>query len=142
VTVQEVYASVEVGFQLPRRTFQVCRKDLIRYGGAARDYNPIHWDERTATAYGLPGPVAQGMLTMGLAIGCLVDWAGDPGAVVDVGGRFPRLVPVPSDDKGAELTVEATVVEKLRPPLVRLNVSVLLDGKKVLVMPRTILALR
>jgi hypothetical protein len=49
---------------------------------------------------------------------------------------------VPSDDKGAELTVEATVVEKLRPPLVRLNVSVLLDGKKVLVMPRTILALR
>ncbi|MCT9930522.1 MaoC/PaaZ C-terminal domain-containing protein [Planotetraspora sp. A-T 1434] len=136
------YELLEPGFQLPRRAFQVQRKDLVRYGGAARDYNPIHWDDRTATEFGLPGPIAQGMLTMGLALGYLVEWAGDPGAVVDFGGRFPRLVPVPNDGVGVELSLEATVAEKLEPPRVRVNLAVRLDGAKVLVMPRVIVVLR
>ncbi|WP_328854041.1 MaoC/PaaZ C-terminal domain-containing protein [Microbispora hainanensis] len=146
MTVQSVtrprYDLLEPGFRLPSRAFRVRRKDLVRYGGAARDYNPIHWDDRTATGFGLPGPIAQGMLTMGLALGYLVEWAGDPGAVVDFGGRFPRLVPVPDDDAGVELTVEASVAEKLDPPKVRVNLAVRLDGAKVLLMPKVIVALR
>jgi hypothetical protein len=72
----------------------------------------------------------------------VTDWAGDPAAVVDYGGRFPRLVPVPNDGVGVELVVEATVVERLEPPKVRLNVSVRCGGSRVLTMPRTIVALR
>ncbi len=136
------YEEIEPGFQLPGRTFRVERKDLVRFGGAACDYNTIHWDDRTAEAMGLPSPIAHGMFTMGLALGVLTDWAGDPGAVVDFGGRFPRLVPVPNDGVGVELVVEATVMEKLDPPRVRLSVAVRCGGNKVLTMPRTIVALR
>jgi acyl dehydratase len=136
------YDEVEVGFALPTRSVQIQRYDLVRYGGSACDYNPIHWDERTAASIGLPHPITHGMLTMGVAIGALTAWTGDPAAVVDYGGRWPRPVPVPNDGVGAELEVSATVAEKLEPPLVRLNVTVRCAGATVLTMPRTMVALR
>jgi len=135
------YHEVEVGLTLPGKTVQVQRSDLVRYGGSACDYNTIHWDDRTAAAIGLPNPIAHGMLTMGLAIGVVTAWAGDPAALVDYGGRWPRPVPVPNDGVGVELEVSATVVEKLEPPLVRLNVTVRCAGATVLTMPRTMVAL-
>jgi acyl dehydratase len=136
------YQDLEVGFALPGRTVQVQRSDLMRYGGSSCDYNTIHWDERTAAAIGLPNPIAHGMLTMGLALGVVTAWAGDPAAVVDYGGRWPRPVPVPNDGAGVELEVSATVTHKLEPPLVRLNVTVRCAGAAVLTMPRTMVALR
>jgi acyl dehydratase len=135
------YNDVQVGLALPGRTVQVQRSDLVRYGGSACDYNTIHWDDRTAAAIGLPNPIAHGMLTMGLALGVVTAWAGDPAAVVDYGGRWPRPVPVPNDGAGVELEVSATVAEKLDPPLVRLNVTVRCAGATVLTMPRTMVAL-
>jgi acyl dehydratase len=136
------YDEVEVGLALPGKTVQVQRSDLVRYGGSACDYNTIHWDDRTAAAIGLRDPIAHGMLTMGLAMGVVTAWAGDPAALVDYGGRWPRPVPVPNDGAGVELEVSATVVEKLEPPLVRLSVTVRCAGAKVLTMPRTMVALR
>jgi acyl dehydratase len=133
---------VERGLRLEGRVFTVQRKDLIQYGGAACDYNTIHWDDRVAAAIGLPNPIVHGMLTMALALSVVTDWAGDPGAVVDFGGRFPRAVPVPNDGVGVEISVEATVVEKLQPPNVRVSISVMSGGSRVLTMPRTIVALR
>lgn len=38
------------------------RADLVRYAGASRDWNPIHWDHATARAAGLPGVVVHGLL--------------------------------------------------------------------------------
>ncbi len=38
------------------------RADLVRYAGASRDWNPIHWDHDSATAAGLPGVVVHGLL--------------------------------------------------------------------------------
>lgn len=136
------YAEVDAGLALPGRTVGVRRADLVRYGGASCDYNTIHWDDRTAAAIGLPEPIAHGMLTMGLALAVVTEWAGDPAAVVDYGGRWPRPVPVPNDGVGVELEVSATVTRKLEPPLVRLNVTVRCAGATVLAMPRTMVALR
>ncbi|CAN5268716.1 hypothetical protein BH18ACT5_BH18ACT5_19010 [soil metagenome] len=42
--------------------FAASRADLIRYAGASRDWNPIHWDHRSAVAAGLPGIVVHGLL--------------------------------------------------------------------------------
>lgn len=135
------YQEVEVGLAVPGRTVQVQRSDLVRYGGSSCDYNTIHWDDRTAALIGLPDPIAHGMLTMGLAVGVVTAWAGDPAALVDYGGRWPRPVPVPNDGVGVELEVSATVAEKLEPPLVRLHVTVRCAGTTVLSMPRTMVAL-
>lgn len=42
--------------------FAASREDLVRYAGASRDFNPIHWDHAAAVAAGLPGVVVHGLL--------------------------------------------------------------------------------
>ena len=107
------YDEVEVGTALPERDFPVQRVDLVRYAGASGDFNIIHWNERIATAVGLPNVIAHGMFTMAEAGRVVTDWAGDPGAVLELGVRFSRPVPVPDDDRGALLHVSGTVEDKL-----------------------------
>jgi acyl dehydratase len=107
------YDEVDVGTELPSKTFPVQRADLVRYCGASGDFNVIHWNERVATAVGLPDVIAHGMFTMAEAGRLITDWAGDPGAVESYAVRFSRPVVVPDDDQGATLTVTGTVEDKL-----------------------------
>ena len=107
------YADVEVGSELPPQEFPIQRINLVMYAGASGDFNVIHWNERIATAVGLPNVIAHGMLTMATAARVVTDWVGDPGAVVEYGVRFSKPVVVPDDDKGATLRVSGTVEEKL-----------------------------
>src|SRR3954468_12666875 len=99
------YADVEVGTALPAQTFTVQRVNLIMYAGASGDFNIIHWNERVATAVGLPNVIAHGMFTMAEAGRVVTDWTGDPGSVVEYGVWFTRPVPVPDDDAGTKLDV-------------------------------------
>ena len=94
-------AELEKGQSIGTREIPVTRADLVRYAGASGDLNPIHWNERFARAVGLPGVIAHGMFTMGAAVQLVVDWAGDPGAILDYQTRFTKPVPVP-DAEGAE----------------------------------------
>ncbi|WP_263729724.1 MaoC family dehydratase [Cellulomonas sp. SG140] len=103
-----VLADLSVGQEVARGTRTVDRSRLVRYAGASGDFNPIHWNERFATSVGLPGVIAHGMWTMGAAVGVVVDWLGDPGAVLDYQVRFTRPIPVP-DPGEAEVEVVATV---------------------------------
>ncbi|WP_019632656.1 MaoC family dehydratase [Actinomadura atramentaria] len=119
MTAQVKYADVEVGTEIPARTFPVDRANLVMYAGASGDFNPIHWRESVAKAVGLPDVIAHGMFTMAQAGRFVTDWAGDPGAVVDYGVRFSSPVVVP-DDGGAQLEISGKVEEKL-------------DGNKVVV---------
>jgi acyl dehydratase len=128
----------EVGMTLPEREFRLTRQDLVRYAGAAGDFNPIHWSDRVAAAVGLPGVVAHGMLTMALAGRLLTDWAGDPAAVVEYGVRFARPVVVPDDDRGVVVTVGGVVTEIRDDGLVGVEVSVRVGGEKVLTQARAV----
>ncbi len=107
------YDEVEVGTPVPQQTFPVQRVNLIKYAGASGDFNIIHWNERVATAVGLPNVIAHGMFTMAQAARVVTDWVGDPGAVLEYGVRFSSPVVVPDDDRGAEIVVGGTVTEKL-----------------------------
>src|SRR5881392_3109224 len=97
------YDDVEVGTAVPEQTFMVQRVNLVMYAGASGDFNPIHWNERIATAVGLPNVIAHGMFTMAEAARVVTDWVGDPGAVEEYGVRFSKPVPVPDDDTGTAL---------------------------------------
>src|ERR1700712_2812582 len=99
------YDEVEVGTELPARTFPVQRVNLVRYAGASGDFNPIHWNERFAVGVGLPNVIAHGMLTMALAGQLVTAWIGDPAAVVGYAVRFTRPVVVPDDDRGVMLEI-------------------------------------
>ena len=125
-------AGVEVGTALPAQTFTITRADLVRYAGAAGDFNVIHWNERVARSVGLPDVIAHGMYTMALAARVVTDWAGDPARVVEYGVRFTRPVPVPDDGTGATLEVTGKVAAQLDGGRVRVDLVATHEGAKVL----------
>ncbi|GAA3223654.1 MaoC family dehydratase [Actinocorallia longicatena] len=106
------YDEVEVGTEIPAVTYPVHRHNLVMYAGASGDFNPIHWNETTAKAVGLPDVIAHGMFTMAEGGRFVTDWAGDPAAVLDYGVRFSGMVVVPNDG-GAELVISGVVEQKL-----------------------------
>ena len=135
------YDGVEVGTELPARTFTVTRATLVRYAGASGDFNPIHWNEKFAKEVGLPDVIAHGMFTMAEAIRVVTDWVGDPGAVVEYGVRFTKPVVVPNDEQGATIEVSAKVAAKLDDNTVRVDLTATSAGQKVLGMSRAVVRL-
>ncbi len=101
-------ADVEVGQTLPEKTIHIERATLVQYAGASLDRNPIHWDERFATAVGLPDVIAHGMFTMGCAVTVVTDWVGDAGRVKEYSVRFTKPVIVPYEG-GADVVVGGVV---------------------------------
>jgi acyl dehydratase len=136
------FDEVEVGTELPARTFPVTRADLVRYCGASGDFNVIHWNERIAKAVGLPDVIAHGMFTMALSGRLVTDWAGDPGAVESYGVRFSRPVVVPDDDRGAELVVRGTVQDKREDGRVVVALTATVGEGKVLSQANAVVRLR
>jgi len=100
--------TVAVGDVIAEQTFTLSRDTLVRYAGASGDFNPIHYRDDIAQSVGLPGVLAHGMLTMGLAVQPVIDWLGTRGVVTDYGVRFTRPVLVDAQD-GATVTVVAKI---------------------------------
>ena len=100
--------SVTVGDVVAERSFDLSRDSLVRYAGASGDFNPIHYRDDVAQSVGLPGVLAHGMLTMGLAVQPVVDWLEDRGTVLDYQVRFTRPVLV-DGESGATVHVVAKV---------------------------------
>lgn len=120
------------------------RATLVQYAGASGDFNPIHWNEKFALEVGLPDVIAHGMFTMAEAIRVVTDWVGDPGAVVEYGVRFTKPVVVPNDADGALIEVSAKVGAVVGEPedkTVRVDLTAMSDGKKVLGMSRAVVRL-
>jgi acyl dehydratase len=133
---------VQVGQQLPARTFRVTRADLVRYAGASGDFNPIHWNDRFAIRVGLPGVIAHGMYTMALAGQAVLDWAGDPAAVVEYGVRFTKPVVVPDDEAGTEVTVSGLVKAITEEGYAQVEITATCAGEKVLGQARALVRRR
>jgi acyl dehydratase len=135
------YDEIEVGAEIPAATYGVTRGQLVQYAGASGDFNIIHWNERFATAVGLPGVIAHGMFTMATAGRLLTDWAGDPAAVVEYGVRFSSMIPVPDDDTGTTLTVSGKVEDKLDGKRVAVSITARSGESKVLSQARAVIQL-
>jgi acyl dehydratase len=136
------YDEVEIGTELPERTYPITRADLIRYCGASGDFNLIHWNERIAKAVGLPDVIAHGMCTMAVAGRTVTDWAGDPGALLEYSVRFSRPVVVPDDDRGAVLSVKGTVEDKRADGTVVVGLVATVAESKVLTNAKAVVRLR
>ena len=125
------YDDVEVGTELPAKTFPINRILLVQYAGASGDFNPIHTQETFAKAVGLPDVIAHGMYTMAVAARVVTEWAGDPGAVVGYGTRFSKPVVVDSGE-GAVIEVSGEVTEKLEDRKVEVTLTATSAGAAVL----------
>jgi acyl dehydratase len=67
---------LSVGDVVAEEEFSLSRDSLVRYAGASGDFNPIHYRDDVAQSVGLPGVLAHGMLTMGIAGSVVTDWCG------------------------------------------------------------------
>jgi acyl dehydratase len=120
-----------VGDVVAERTVHLTRESLVRYAGASGDFNPIHYRDDVAAAVGLPGVLAHGMLTMGLAVGTLESWIGDTGRILEYGVRFTKPVVV-DPETGADVTVVAKV-GAVDDESARIDLTVSFEGATVLV---------
>jgi acyl dehydratase len=99
-------SQVRPGDTLPEVAETIERLDLIRYAGASGDFNPIHWNDEVARAVGLPGVIAHGMYSMGVATRMVTGWAGDPAAIKRLRVRFSTMI-----EPGQTLTAKGEVAE-------------------------------
>ena len=126
----ETGAALAVGDVVAERTVHLTRESLVRYAGASGDFNPIHYRDDVAERVGLPGVLAHGMLTMGLAVETVVPWLGDAGRIVDYGVRFTRPVVVDAES-GSDVVVTATVGQ-VDDEFLRIDLTVSAGGTTVL----------
>ncbi|MFT4212293.1 MAG: MaoC/PaaZ C-terminal domain-containing protein [Microbacterium sp.] len=121
---------IEVGQVIAEREVHLTRESLVRYAGASGDFNPIHYRDDVAARVGLPGVLAHGMLTMGLAVETIVPWLGDAGRILEYGVRFTRPVVV-DPEAGADVTVVAKI-GAVDDESVRIDLTVSAAGATVL----------
>ncbi|MER3390792.1 MAG: MaoC/PaaZ C-terminal domain-containing protein [Microcella sp.] len=121
---------LEVGQVVAEQTFALSRDTLVRYAGASGDFNPIHYRDDVAASVGLPGVLAHGMLTMGVAVQPVVDWLDGRGWVSDYQVRFTRPVVV-DPQAGAEVTI-TTTVGAIDDAGARLDLAAVYEGQTVL----------
>jgi acyl dehydratase len=126
------FDTLTVGDVVAERTFELSRDTLVRYAGASGDFNPIHYRDDVAASVGLPGVIAHGMLTMGLAVQPVVDWAGGPDRVADYQVRFTRPVVV-DPAEGATVSVTAKVGQlDAEARIARIDLTTTFNGDTVL----------
>lgn len=123
--------ALAVGDVVAERTVHLTRESLVRYAGASGDFNPIHYRDDVAAAVGLPGVLAHGMLTMGLAVGTVESWIGDTGRILEYSVRFTKPVVV-DPESGADVTVVAKV-GAVDEESARIDLTVSYEGTTVLV---------
>jgi acyl dehydratase len=99
-------AQVAPGQKLEQVVQTIGRADLIRYAGASGDFNPIHWNDEWARSVGLPGVIAHGMFSMGIAARMISAFAGNPAAIKRLRVRFSSMI-----QPGQTLTVAGEVAD-------------------------------
>ena len=125
-------ATLTAGDLVASTSYDLSRDSLVRYAGASGDFNPIHYRDDVAASVGLPGVLAHGMLTMGLAVQPVVDWVGDPARVIDYQVRFTRPVVV-DPEQGARVEVSAKVGKvDAEAGTARIDLTVTFDDQTVL----------
>lgn len=122
--------------------YSLSRDSLVRYAGASGDFNPIHYRDDVAADVGLPGVLAHGMLTMGVAVQPVVEWLGDRGVILEYETRFTRPVIVdPSAGAGIAVVAKVAAIDAGSGE-VRIDLTVTSAGKTVLGKARLLVRFR
>jgi acyl dehydratase len=121
--------ALEVGQVVATGSFEIDRDVLVHYAGASGDFNPIHYRDDVAASVGLPGVLAHGMLTMGLAVQPVIDRFGAD-RVLEYGVRFTKPVVVPPE--GTVLLALEAKVGQLAEGEARIDVTAKVGDQTVL----------
>ena len=70
------FDDISAGDEAPVVSHTLTRTDLVKFAGASGDFNPMHTDEVSAQAAGLPSVFGHGMFTMGILAKAITDYVG------------------------------------------------------------------
>jgi acyl dehydratase len=85
------FKDIYEGMELPEvAKGPITRNQLVDYASASGDYNKLHYDEAFAKKAGLQGPIAHGMLVMGMVGSYFTDMIKD-GALKSFKIRFAGM---------------------------------------------------
>ena len=99
--------ALALGDTMPPREHTIEQADLIRYAGAAGDFNRLHWDtDYAATASPTGGVIVHGMLNLALLLRAVGDWAGGDDRLLSTVVSLRAPCPV-----GSTVTLSAEVTE-------------------------------
>src|SRR4030095_12339631 len=100
------YNDVKVGDAAPVMSHKLTRTDLVMYAGASGDFNPMHTDEVTAQAAGVPSVFGHGMFSLGLLGTALADYVG-VGTLKSYKVRFTKQT-WPDEELSTRIVVKGT----------------------------------
>lgn len=101
------YEDINIGDEIPPRSFTPDQASIWSYGAASGDLNPIHMDREAGEKAGLGGTIVHGISVLARAANCVIDWAGNPGGLKSVKARFKATV-----RPGDSITFRGKVTEK------------------------------
>jgi acyl dehydratase len=76
---QLFYEDVEVNLEIPTLVKHPSTVQLVKWAGAAEEFNPIHYDKDFALSHNLPGLIVHGPLQFNFLGQMITDWIGDQG---------------------------------------------------------------
>jgi len=76
---QVYWEDVEIAQEIPTLVKHPTKLQLLMWGGAVDDYNPMHADHEVATGAGYPAPIVFGPLIFAFLEQMLTDWMGIEG---------------------------------------------------------------
>jgi acyl dehydratase len=133
------FVGLSVGDVVATREIRVTRESLVMYAAASGDFNPIHYNDVVAASVGLPGVIAHGMFTMGIAASVAEEWAG-PGNVVDYQARFARPVLVPNPGEAVVSVTAVVGALDAEAKTARVDLVAEFEGQKVLAKAQAVVA--
>lgn len=94
---QVYYEDAEVGYNLPTLVKHPTTQQLVRWAGAANDYNPIHYDKDFAQSQGLPSVIVHGLLNTCFLSQMIIDWMGEEGTLSKLTSSYKGMA-FPGED--------------------------------------------
>jgi acyl dehydratase len=86
------FDDVYEGATLPSVTKNITSVQMMMYGAATWDFMRIHYDADYARRRGFPEPFVDGQMLGAFLAQCVVEWAGDPGALKRLSLRYRSFV--------------------------------------------------
>ena len=104
---QLCWEDVEVNTEVPPLSKVATTVMLVKWAGAAGDFNPLHFDDAFAQSQGVGKSIVHGALKRQWLIQLLTDWMGEQGTLKKFSCRFqsmdyPRTMKTTTDPVGGE----------------------------------------
>ena len=91
------WGTIEIGTEITPLLKVATSQTLVKWAGAAGDFNPLHYEDSFARSLGMDRPIVHGQLKRAWLVQMMTDWMGENGTLKRFSCRmnapdYPRLM--------------------------------------------------